>query len=176
MSVIGIVASPSRKGAANQYVLCSLGSPLSSVARHAHPCCPVIVSSRTQRDAPARIHRRGCCRSPPGILKRDGKSGSAVKTGEEWKATGVGLDASKAAALASALRSLRVEDIAREAQAVTTPATTLIAGVGPKSFTVRVLGLRPGGFGERYARADGIALPPGYVLVLSKSTAQSLLP
>ena len=89
-------------------------------------------------------------------------------------------DASRASRLVSGARNLRIDDVAEAArvpaEALAVEATISFEAAG-KPVSVEVLGERPGGLGDRYVRFQGgTFLTPGYVAVISKTTADSLLP
>jgi len=89
-------------------------------------------------------------------------------------------NASRLTRTASALRGLRIEDVALAEKASADqlrPTATISAVYGGKTLQVKLLGERAGGLGERFARIEGgAALPKELVVVLSKATVDSLLP
>lgn len=108
-------------------------------------------------------------------LARDGRTVTARREGDQWTATGGGIEPAQAANLASAMRFLRLEDIARlPGNLPAGPTITLEAG--SERRVLRMHSERPGGGGEWYASFDGAPVPEGHVLVISKGSVKQLLP
>lgn len=109
-------------------------------------------------------------------VERGGRTITARLEGDAWKVQGDAMPAAKAASISSALRYLRLEDLARDPGHRGAPHAVVSIDLAGERRTVRLLAERPGGLGEWYAQVDGVTPPPGLALVLSKSTVQSLLP
>lgn len=89
-------------------------------------------------------------------------------------------DTSRCTRMSSAVKNLRIEDVAEAsrvpAAALAVEATVTVQLAG-RTLTVQVLGERAGGLGDRYVRFQaGTSLSPGWIAVVSKATADSLLP
>jgi hypothetical protein len=114
-------------------------------------------------------------------IESGGKAIAGTRSSDgAWTVTGGQVEGTRLGGIAGSVRSLRIEDLADASkvpssqQAVT---STVSAEFGGKTLTVRLLGERPGGSGERYARIEGGSkLPPGVIAVLSKSSAAGLVP
>lgn len=112
-------------------------------------------------------------------IVRPGATLAAVKDASGWRLTSGTGDAMRVSSAAAALRHLRIEDLAEAPKvpaALQKVTATVSARFGETTLSAQLLGERPGGGGERYVRVEGDAVPPGFLMVVSKSTADSLAP
>jgi hypothetical protein len=117
-------------------------------------------------------------------IEAPGLTVSATRKGDAtWSLSGTKSgtgNASRLTRTASALRGLRIEDVAiaeKLSPDQLRPTATISAVYGGKTLQVKLLGERAGGLGERLARIDGgTTIPRELVVVLSKATVDSLLP
>ncbi len=120
-------------------------------------------------DEPSRIRLE---RNAGTVTVTRGKDGQFTLAGAR---TGPG-SAASVGRIASALRALRLDDVAVVPAGAKAPSESVTVEFGRRTATVRVLGPPAGPFGERFAMIEGGQIPAGWALVLSRATGESLLP